>query len=401
MMTAMSRFFIFLLLAFAWMPSALGQEQAGRLEQARERWERMSPAERARIAQHFNEFRGLSEAERERMKSHLNRIADARREIEASIPAELRTKLDRLESRERHQVLREYVESRMGERAERLREKMSPELVQKLDSATPAEQENLLRARREELRKRAPGAIDYLARQLALPPEEVARLKALPLEEMRRAIGDLGRRDMERRGPPPGVDPREFERWHNLPPPEFMERMHGHGQRGFRGDGERGGPPPEGQHPPRDGRDGRGGEGRRPEGRGQFGPDAPGGPPPDGPRGGPPPDGDHRDGPEGPRPPRREGRLSAEGQKAVLKSLRRESEWIVELAELPREQRNEEIDRRVRARVVENLRSAPNVTPEELARLDTLKGREFFEALRDIVGDPPRGFGDRRRRPPD
>ncbi len=380
-----------ILLLVALTPLAFGQELGGGLEQARARWEHMSPAERARIAQHFNEFRGLSEAERERMVSHLNRVAEARREIEARIPDELRAKLEQLEPSERHQVLREYVESAMGERAERLREKMSPELLQKLDGATPAEREELLRTRREELRNRAPRVIDYLGRQLALPPEEIERLKALPPQEMRSAIGDLGRREMERHGPPPGVDPQEFRGWHELPPPEFMERMHCHGMRGFRGDGERGGPP---------------------DGRSRFGEIGP----PDAPFGGTPgarpevrPEGREGErgarsgGPlptDGPRGPRRESRLTTEGQTLVLRAVRPEREWIVELAAQPREARREEIEKRIHARVVESLRTQTAVSAAELARLDSLRGREFFEALHGIIGDPPRAFGERRRHEP-
>src|SRR6185436_464856 len=127
-----------------------------------------------------NEFRGLPEAEREKMKAHLDRVVQARRDIEANMPAELRAKLEQLQPAERHQVLREYVESTMGERAERLRGKLSAEMLQKLDSASPAEREQLLREHHAGLRDRAPKVLAYLGRQLALPPEEMERLKSLP-----------------------------------------------------------------------------------------------------------------------------------------------------------------------------------------------------------------------------
>ncbi|MEO7153971.1 MAG: DUF3106 domain-containing protein [Planctomycetota bacterium] len=377
-----------ILLLVALVPLAMGQEHGPELDQARSRWEHLSPAERARIAQHFDEFRGLPEAERARMMSHLNRLAQARREIEARIPEELRAKLSQLAPEERREVLREYVEITMGERAERLREKMSPEELTRLDGATPAEREELLHARREELRDRAPRALTYLAGQLQLPPEEIERLKALPPHEMLDALAGLGRREMERRGPPPGVDPEEFKRWLELPPHEFMERMHGHGMRGFRGDGERG-PPPDGRGRPgglgRPGGppDGPGGRpGVRPEGRGGE----------RGPRPGMPP-------PEGPRGPRREGRLGTEGQRIVGRAMRPDSQWIVELADLPRESRREEVLKRIHARVIEVLGTQPAVTPAELAKLDALQGPEFFEALRDIVGDLPRGPGELGRGP--
>jgi hypothetical protein len=359
-----------ILFVLALSPLASGQEHRGGLEQARARWEHMSPAERARIEQHFAEFQGLPEAEREQMKSNLDRVAEVRRQIEERIPDELRAKLEQLEPSERHQVLREYIESAMGERAERLREKMSPELLQKLDSATPAEREELLRARLDELRKRAPRALEFLGRQLDLPREEIERLKALPPQEMRSALADLGRREMERRGPPPGVDQKEFRGWLELPPRECMERMHCHGMRGFRGEGDQHGPPPDGR------------PNGRPEGRDGDRGQRPGGPPP----------------PDGPRGPRRESRLDAEGTNTVLRAMRPEPQWIVDLAGQPREQRHEEIEKRIHGRVVESLRTQAAVTPEEITRLDSLNGREFFDALREIIGDPPRGFGDRRRR---
>ncbi|HTF91098.1 MAG TPA: hypothetical protein VK843_21970 [Planctomycetota bacterium] len=384
----MTHFIRWILLLVALAPLAIGQEHAPELDQARSRWERLSPAERARIAQHFDEFRGLPEAERARMMSHLNRLAQARREIEARIPEELRAKLDKLAPEERRQVLREYVETTMGERAERLREKMTAEELAKLDGATPAEREELLHARREELLDRAPRALAFLGRQLDLPPEEMERLKALPQQEKLDALATLGRREMQRRGPPPGVDAEEFKRWLELPPHEFMERMHGHGMRGFRGDGERG-PPPDGRGRPggfgRPGGppDGPGGRpGLRPEGRdGERGP-RPGIPPPDGPRG-----------------PRREGRLGIEGQRIVGRAMRPDPQWVIELADLPRELRREQIVGRIHARVIEVLGTQPAVTPAELAKLDALQGPEFFEALRDIVGDLPRGQGEFGRGP--
>src|SRR5687768_2557089 len=194
-------------------PLAAAQQRGG-LEQARERWQNMSPAERERIAQRFDEFRDLPEAERQRVMSHLRRVAEARREIEARIPPEMKAKLDRLDPHERRQVLREYVESAMAERGERLREKLPPEFVEKLESATPAQREELLRLRREEWRERsAPSVLAKLGRELELPPEELARLQALPPPEMLAEIARLGRRLIERRGPPPGVTPEEFRSW--------------------------------------------------------------------------------------------------------------------------------------------------------------------------------------------
>ena len=360
-------------------PVATGQERAPALDQARARWERMSVEERGRIKQRFDEFRGLPEAERERVTAHLSRVAQTRREIEARIPDEMRAKLDQLDPHQRHEVLREYVESTMGERADRLREKMSPELLAKLQSASPAEREVLLRGRSDELRERcAPRAIKYLGRRLELPPEEVARLEGLPGPEQLAAVEELGRRELQRRGPPPGVGAQEFRGWQELPPPEFMDRMHRHGMRGFRDD--IGGPPMD--------RDQRG-DGGRHEGRPESGPE--GWPGERGPRPG--------DGPGGPpRGPRRESKLAPDVHRQVQRAGRPDPLWIVDLAHLPPEERRAEMMERSHARILDVLRAQKEVTAEELTALEALRGREFFEAVRDVIGDPPQEFGDRRRR---
>lgn len=345
-------------------PAAFGQ--AGDLQAARERWERLSNEERARLSERFEEFRNMPEAERERMRAHLARIAEARREIEASIPPQTRARLDGLDEASRRQVLREYVELAMAERAERLRAKMPPELCKRLEGASLPEREALLRERRGELHERgAPRVIDYLGRKLDLPAEEIERLKGLPPDERAASIEALSKRELARRGPPPGVSPEEYQRWLELPPREMFECLHRHGVRGFGPD--RGGPPDRpGSTEPREG----------------FGPGGREGRPPEGPR----PEGGAK-GP--PRGPRREGRIAKSAQAEVWSALRPEAAWVLELADLGRDQRREEIGRRARAKAIEVLRRSPEVTPQDLERLEGSSGREFHEALREIAGDPP------------
>jgi hypothetical protein len=363
-------------------------QEPSSVEAGRARWERMSPGERERIARLFEEYRGLPEADRERMRSHLERMAQVRRELEADIPDVLRAKLAQLEPEARRQVLREYLESAMGERTERLRAKLPPEFLQKLEGATPERRAELWSEQRAAWREQgAERALQFLGRQLQLSPEEVERIRTLPPPEKFAAIADLGRREMERRGPPPGVDPQEFRDWLRLPPRECMERMHGHGMRGFRGE--------PGVRPPWEEREGRGEfggldrrgpppGGRPPEGRPEGRPGEPGHRPPDGER----------------RPPRRESKLSREAQVQFWRAQRPDKEWIVELAAEPRDARRQEVERRIRARVLELLRAQPGLDAAEVERLGSLQGREYGEALRNIVGDPSHGWGwgERRRR---
>lgn len=345
-------------------PAAFGQ--AGDLQAARERWERLSNEERARLSERFDEFRNMPEAERERMRAHLARIAEARREIEASIPAQTRARLDGLDEASRRQVLREYVELAMSERAERLRAKMSPDLCKRLEGASLSEREALLRERRGELHERgAPRVIDYLGRKLDLPGEEIERLKGLPAEQRAASIEALSKRELARRGPPPGVSPEEYQRWLELPPREMFECLHRRGVRGFGPD--RGGPPDrQGAGAARDvpgpgGRDGRLADGPHPEGGAKG----------------------------SPRGPRREGRIAKSAQAEVWSALRPEAAWVLELAELSRDERREEIGRRARAKAIDVLRRSPEVTAQDLQRLEASSGREFHAALREIAGDPP------------
>ncbi|MBK8180046.1 MAG: DUF3106 domain-containing protein [Planctomycetes bacterium] len=372
------------------------------VESGRSRWQRMSPEERARVARLYEQYRGLPEADRERMRTQLERMAEVRREIEARIPDELRAKLARLAPEERREVLREYVGSAIGERAERLRQKLPPEVLSQLEGATPARRAELLSDPRAPWREQASErALAHLGRELELAPEELERIRALPPEQKHAELFELGRRAMRRRGPPPGVAPEEFERWLKMPPGECLERLgkHGLGGPGAGGQG-RGDPEHRGEFRARPGR------GPGPDGLG--GPGGPGGPPPpEGRHSGDGPEGfgplDHRGRPgarrgeDGP-PPRKEGRISQAAQDQVFRALRPDKEWIVELAAETREYRAQEIGRRIRARVDEVLRAQPGLTAEELTLLGTLEGRAYFEALRDIAGDPRHEWGGGRRR---
>ena len=82
-----------------------------------------------------------------------------------------------------------------------------------------------------------------------------------------------------------------------------------------------------------------------------------------------------------------------------MRAMRPDSQWIIELATEPREVRRQEIFKRVRARVVDLLRLQPGISVEEVTRIESLEGREFMEALREIAGDPlMSGSGEWRHR---
>lgn len=382
-----------------------------RVEAARSRWERMSPEERERMSRLYSRLRDLSPEERTRMQAQLERMARVRREIEENLPPEFVAKLEKLAPEERREVLREYVGLAIGERAERLRERMPEDFVKKLEGMDPGRRGEMLHDPKAPWREEyADRALGYLGRQLQLPAEEVERIRALPPDAKRDAVFELGRREMKRRGPPPGVSKEEFESWTNLPPEECLRRLRDHGMRGFRGGpggpggpGDHKGPPPGEEHRFRGGRPpGEPGEfgrpehrGGRPEGpehpdkfRGPEGAGAPGGPGRPGGLGGP-----------GIPGPRRAGKVGDEVRSQVFQALfRPDKEWVVELAGETREARRAEIERRLRMRVDTILRAQSTVTAEEVDRLLVLEGREYFQALCEIVGDPRPDWGGPRRR---
>jgi hypothetical protein len=372
-------------------PSPEGGPERGRepSAEARRRWQELDPAERERLRQRYEEFQKLAPDRRAEIEERLGRLQRLRQEAEERVPPELKAKLEKLSPEERREVLRDYFLTEFQNRGERIREKLPEEWRQRLENAGPEEREELLHQLREQRRQsEAPGAIEHLGRSLQLPREEVERLKGLPPEEQIRAIEDLRRSELQRGGPPPGLSPEEWQRWRELPAPDLMERWHRHDSWRGHGGPARGQWPgrdrsaPDGPRPDREGRPEWGPKPDRPDSSGR--PGGPGGELP------PPPEGMDR--PGGVRAP---GQLSPSAARELHRALRPDSQWVIEFAELPSEERRARISERCRERALTALENLPEVDPSTLERLRALQGREFFEALRPLVGgfSPRRGFG--------
>jgi hypothetical protein len=209
------------------------------------------------------------------------------------------------------------------------------ERFQQFEGLDPAQRDELLR-RHARLRAEQ-------ERVLARLPEDARqRLATLDPERRRQVLLDLAHAELLRRG----------ARLRARLPQEMVERLEQ-------------APPQERRALMRDYLEGL---------RGQSGrPPRPGLRPPGAPR------------PAGPPPP-----LTPTTRDTLRDVAHPDPEWILELADLPPLERRRQVEARVRERVLGVLRDSAELTPEQLGRLEALRGPPFREALRRLLGSPPR-----------
>ena len=325
--------------------------KGGDLDQARARWESMGPEERAEIKRRFERLRGLDAEQRKELERRHSSLKAAERQALEAAPEQVRAELEALPPREREQVVRELGRDALAERGRMARGELPAEVRARLEGADPQERRAIL----DELKRSNRGdrmfrVAEKLERDLGLPEDKRSRLEGLPPKERERRLFELHARRLERKverdGLPEWIDPKEWERWGQLEPREFHDRL----DRRSREQGQGGvleafGP-----------RRGPGGRAGGPGGLG--GPGGPGGP-------------------------------------DLGKLMRPDPSWRLELRKLPHDERRAEIGRRVRERVLDHLRAQPEaVDPLELERLEQLEGEAFTEAVRELRGGGPRPRGD-------
>jgi hypothetical protein len=199
--------------------------------EARQRWERFSAEEKRRLKAHFNELERLDPAQRQELERRAQLLRSHREEAHRRLPRELQRKLDGLEGEQRRQVTREFVRAEMQRRGSRIRDKLPQGWIERLEAAQPADRPRLLRQLREEMRRENDArALQQLAQNLRLGPEQVRELQAKAPERRPEALLALRRREIEARveshGLPPGVSREEWDAWRELSAPGFFERWH-------------------------------------------------------------------------------------------------------------------------------------------------------------------------------
>jgi len=309
---------------------------AQRTESPRERWERMDPAERARIEQRFEDFRKLDADHRRALEERARGLRETEQRLQRELSPEVRRRLAGLDPERRREVLREMLESEARQVGRRVRERMPEPWIELLRDATPGERALLMeRFRREHRERSARQAIEHLGRRLELGPSELERLKSLAPEEQARAVLELRKRaSLEEgriHGPPSGVSEEEWRAMRDLPPPEFFDAMQRNRQaRGWRP----------------------------------------------------------------PFPPAPEARARA--ARRLFEALRPRPEDVLDLAELAPAERERRLSALRRERCLAALRETGLAPDEEIARLEKLPPHELFERLRGLLHAPPPRRGDPR-----
>lgn len=302
-------------------PAPRGGDRAERLE----RWERLSPEQRALLRERFEAWRRMDESERAHMRRRLERLRDVEQRVEHGLPPAVRERLERLAPAERREMLSHHLRDELFERGRRMRGKLPPEVAARLEGAAPEERERLLAELRGSFEREHLGrALRDLGAELELPGAEVDLLLAQPVEVQREKVLELRRAELARRvqrdGLPEFLTADQWRAWAALDDREFFERLYE----------ARGGP--------------RRGEERRSGLRHLVCPDP---------------------------------------------------QWLGELAPLPREERREELQRRLRARALDWLAEHPELLrPGELDELRGLETRALLERL----GERGRGEGGEPRR---
>jgi len=315
-------------------PNASGHAGA-----ARERWEKLSPEQRAELKQRFERFQQLGESERRELLERARRLRAGCEGAQAGSTSEWKDKFAALGPRQRHEAQREYGYESLRARGREIRDKLPQAWLERLERASPEERLALLREFKE---KQLDGlcrmALARLAPLLDLSAEELARVQALPFEERGRVVLEYRKRaqelDTRQNGLPPGISDADWQALVALEPEAFFLRLKAQRERHAA------------ERPMRDGR----------QERDASGP----------PR-------------EAPTP------AQAEGMRRLLEALQPRPDEVVAVVDLPAEQRATRLAELRRARCIEVLRTHELVSAEQLEGLATLDERRFGELLRNVL----------------
>lgn len=336
-----------------------GQHTSPTLEAVRARWERLSPEEKERARERYEQYRAMSEEERVELKARARRLAETRQRVLNDLGPEEKERLKGLEPERQREVVKDLVQDEAREIASHVREKLPEGLIKRLEAARPEDRARyFLQFKRTHLGRIANYAIDQIGKRLELAPEEIARLKNLPQAERAQAVLELrkklGARDADEFGLPPGITPRDWGELQALPPEQVFVKM----QRMRR---EREALLAAGDAKPQD---------RQP--------------------------GDDR-----PLPTRSEIEVLLRLGEAVRIRPRE----LVDVADLPPQARQDKLFELRRERCIDIIRENKLLPPERIHEVAAYDEHRFFEVIRKVLAPlrrlpPPPGFGERPMLPP-
>jgi hypothetical protein len=191
----MARFLIRALFVLLALTSALSSvAPAFQLDAARERWERLTPAEQARLRERYDGLRSMPERERATLEERAKYLAEAMRHVEERLTPEQRERLARIDPDRRRALLRDLAMLEGGDRAGRGRADMPQAWREKLAHLPPEQRARMQFEVEHRMRERGREQVgELLSKRFGLSPEELARIDALPEPERMLEIAKLKR----------------------------------------------------------------------------------------------------------------------------------------------------------------------------------------------------------------
>lgn len=304
---------------------------------ARERWESMTPAQRARMEQRFEKLKKMEASERASLEKRAKRIRKVERRIVAGLSEADRERLMRQPPAKRSELLAELVEAELRHRGQRIEAKLPKEIREWLSTASPEERRARLAEFKSQTRERTSvAAVEQVAEALGFGEQEIARLKQLPIEERMNKVLELHKRlskeQIEKVGLPKGLSAERWTELDKLPPREYFSEI-----MALRADGALG------------------------------------------------------DSLRGPNPGERDAKELRESGRDLARQLKPDPKQRLELSELTPVERSSELDRRRRSRVMRVVRERELLNERQLDVLGAMSDDEFFRQSQRLSQEIRRG----------
>lgn len=184
-----------------------GQDR--RLDEARARWEQLSPAEQARMRDRFERLRSMPANDRASLEDRAKFLAEAIRRVEERMTPEIRQRVARLDPERRRALLRDLAMIDGGDRAARIHGALPDSWREKLERVPAEQRARMLLEFEGQMRERGREKIvELLTRKYGLSAADIARLDALPQAERMAELAKLKRAHGlgDTRGPERGPD---------------------------------------------------------------------------------------------------------------------------------------------------------------------------------------------------
>jgi len=311
-----------------------GREDQRIRESARERWEKLSPADKARLEERYERFKSMKPEERAALERRAQRLETVRSGIEKELPSEARKKLNQLEPDKRRRIMREMSAEEAREVGRRIRQKLPKELRQELEGMTPDERRVALEEFKSKQNEDVLSIATNLGRQLGVEPGTLERLQFVPIEQRKRKflefVQRLSTEEIAKNGLPPGISERRWDALTKLEPDAFFDAI----ARLRRSHPTLAAPAIE----------------------------------------------------EGGTPPGAPGQLDPERER-LRRALMPNPRERIELAGLTPDQRRERLSIRRRKRVLDVIRKGELLPPDRIAALEELPDGRFFKIAREVLSD--------------